>query len=137
MDCIYIEKSGVRKMDKATGRAVGGAMTRYAIDYSKCMFCGLCTEACPTECIKMGNVHDFSGYDRKSMIVEFTDLARQGHRTVQPYWMQNRKMADWVTQLKKEWQDRAEPAREHMKQALVQTEVSVKKSADDSPKTEG
>jgi NADH-quinone oxidoreductase subunit I len=38
VDCIYIEKTGPRKIDKESGVAKGGAMTRYAIDYSKCMF---------------------------------------------------------------------------------------------------
>ena len=52
IDCIYIEKSGPRKLDKASGVAKGGAMQRYAIDYAKCMFCGLCTEPCPTDCIQ-------------------------------------------------------------------------------------
>ena len=56
VDCIYIEKTGPRKIDKATGIAAGGLMTRYAIDYAKCMFCALCVDPCPTDCIHMGNL---------------------------------------------------------------------------------
>ena len=103
VDCIYIEKTGPRKIDKQTGVAAGGQMTRYAIDYSKCMFCALCVDPCPTDCIHMGNVHDLSGYDRESMIVEFTDLAKQGMQTPQPLWMQKENLPDWARQRKQEW----------------------------------
>ncbi len=79
VDCIYIEKTGPRKIDKETGVALGGAIVRYAIDYSKCMFCALCTEPCPTECIHMGNNHDLSGYDRESMVVVIDGHQRPEH----------------------------------------------------------
>ena len=48
VDCIYIDKTAPRKIDKTTGKAVGGELVRFAIDYSKCLFCALCTEPCPT-----------------------------------------------------------------------------------------
>ncbi|HUU83264.1 MAG TPA: NADH-quinone oxidoreductase subunit I [Phycisphaerae bacterium] len=104
VDCIYIEKTGPRKLDKATGLAMGGAMTRYAIDYSKCMFCALCTGPCPTDCIHMGNVHDMSAFDRGSMIVEFTELAMRGLQTPQPLWMQKDKLPEWAAQKKADWE---------------------------------
>ena len=103
VDCIYIEKTGPRKIDKATGIALGGAMTRYAIDYAKCMFCALCCDPCPTDCIHMGNLHDMSGYDRESMIVEFTELAKEGLQTPQPLWMQKDKLPAWAEARKREW----------------------------------
>ena len=109
VDCIYIEKSAPRKMDKATGKAVGGELLRYAIDYSKCMFCALCTEPCPSDCIHMGNIHDMSGYDRQSMIVEFTELAKQGLRTPVPIWMQKDRLPEWARITKQEWIGRARP----------------------------
>lgn len=103
VDCIYIEKTGPRKIDKNTGIATGGLMTRYAIDYAKCMFCALCVDPCPTECIHMGNLHDMSGFTREDMIVEFTDLAQQGLQTPQPLWMQKDELPAWAAQRKKEW----------------------------------
>ena len=103
VDCIYIEKSAPRKIDKKTGIAVGGAMTRYAIDYAKCMFCALCVDPCPTDCIHMGNVHDLSGYTREDMVVEFTDLAAKGLQTPQPLWMQKPEMAEWAKKTKESW----------------------------------
>lgn len=105
VDCIYIEKTGPRKIDKATGIAAGGLMTRYAIDYAKCMFCALCVDPCPTDCIHMGNLHDMSGYTREDMIVEFTELAKQGLQTPQPLWMQRENLPEWAEKRKAEWLD--------------------------------
>lgn len=127
VDCIYIEKTGPRKIDKESGVAMGGAMLRYAIDYSKCMFCALCTEPCPTECIHMGNIHDMSGYDRQSMIVEFTELAKQGLQTPMPVWMQKDRLPEWAEVRKNEWLERGKPLKEQMLQAL--TEQKAKKTA--------
>lgn len=107
VDCIYIEKSGPRKVDKAAGTVVGGAMLRYAVDYGKCLFCGLCCEPCPTQCLHLGNVHDMAAYDRESMIVEFTELAKQGLQTPQPLWMRRdalpRAFPGWAQQRREEW----------------------------------
>ena len=118
VDCIYIEKSGPRKIDKETGIAVGGAMLRYAIDYSKCMFCALCVPPCPTDCIHMGNLHDMSCYDRESMTVEFTDLAKEGLQTPQPLWLQKEKLPEWAAEVKQDWVRRGEPLKEEMIKAL-------------------
>jgi len=127
VDCIYIEKSAARKIDKATGVAVGGALQRYAIDYSKCMFCALCCDPCPTVCIHMGDNLDLSAYAREDMVIEFTELAKEGHQTPQPYWMQNGEMPDWAAAMKQRWEERAEPVREEMLKALEPSKPSAKK----------
>jgi NADH-quinone oxidoreductase subunit I len=91
VDCIYIDKTAPRKIDKATGKAIGGDLVRFAIDYSKCMFCALCTEPCPTQCIHMGKLHDLSCYSREDVVVEFTELDKQNLRTPIPLWMEKNK----------------------------------------------
>ena len=97
VDCIYIDKSAPRKIDKKTGKATGGDLVRFAIDYQKCMFCALCTEPCPTDCIHMGKNHDLSAYTRQEMIVEFSQIDQQGLRTPVPLWMQrNAGKIPWV-----------------------------------------
>lgn len=127
VDCIYIEKSGPRKIDKETGIARGGSLDRFAIDFSKCMFCALCVEPCPTECIHMGDVHDMSAYSRHDMIVEFTELAKQGLQTPQPLWMRRPELADWAAQTKRRWIERGEPLRDEMLKAMTVTEISKPK----------
>ncbi|MCC7146213.1 MAG: NADH-quinone oxidoreductase subunit I [Phycisphaeraceae bacterium] len=100
VDCIYIEKSAPRKIDKATGKAAGGELLRFAIDYQKCMFCALCTEPCPTACIHMGKNHDLSSFTRKDMIVEFTELDKKGQRTPLPLYMQKNLHIPWIAREK-------------------------------------
>lgn len=153
VDCIYIEKTGPRKIDKESGVAKGGAMTRYAIDYSKCMFCALCVPPCPTDCIHMGNLHDMSGYDRKSMVVEFTQLATDGLQTPRPLWMQQEKLPAWAADRKQEWIDSAGPKQQLMVEAMTEQKAppkpkpapkadkpaaeAPKPAEDDAPKKEG
>ena len=64
IDCIVIEA----EKDKAAG---GFVMTRFDIDMGKCMYCGLCSEPCPT-----GSIHhtpEFEGadYSLESMVRHF------------------------------------------------------------------
>jgi NADH-quinone oxidoreductase subunit I len=102
VDCIYIDKSGPRRIDKNTNTVdendpKNGKLIRFAIDYSKCLFCALCTEPCPTLCIHMGKLHDLSGYSRDDVVVEFAQLAKQGQRTPLPLWMErNKDSIGWV-----------------------------------------
>lgn len=134
VDCIYIEKTGPRKIDKATGLASGGAVTRFAIDYAKCMFCALCVDPCPTDCIHMGSVHDLSAYSREGMIVEFTELAAEGHQTPQPLWMQRERPPVWAAEARAKWEryEFSRDGREHderrhaMAQALIEREPPKK-----------
>lgn len=104
VDCIYIDKSGPRKIDKKTGIVESsdpknGQLLRFAIDYSKCLFCALCTEPCPTDCIHMGKLHDLSGYSRQDVVVEFAELDKRNLRTPLPIWMErNAERIPWVKQ---------------------------------------
>ena len=102
VDCIYIDKSGPRRIDKQTGTVnpadpKNGDLLRFAIDYSKCLFCALCTEPCPTDCIHMGKLHDLSSYRREDVVVEFTELDKVNQRTPIPLWMErNAGRIGWV-----------------------------------------
>jgi NADH-quinone oxidoreductase subunit I len=44
---------------------------RFDIDIAKCCYCGLCVYPCPTECIKMTDVYEFSEYERRGLIYNF------------------------------------------------------------------
>ncbi len=102
VDCIYIDKSAPRKIDKKTGVVdpadpKNGELLRFAIDYSKCLFCALCTEPCPTDCIHMGKLHDLSSYSREDVVVEFAELDKKNLRTPIPLWMErNAEKISWV-----------------------------------------
>jgi NADH-quinone oxidoreductase subunit I len=44
---------------------------RFDIDIAKCCYCGLCVPPCPTECIKMTDVYEFSEFDRQSLMYNY------------------------------------------------------------------
>lgn len=46
----------------------------FDIDIAKCCYCGLCVYPCPTECIKMTDVYEFSEYDRGNLNYNFATM---------------------------------------------------------------
>jgi len=51
-NCIYIEAAENTVRRDLRGRALRSV---YNIDYSRCIFCGYCVEACPTDAITHGH----------------------------------------------------------------------------------
>jgi NADH-quinone oxidoreductase subunit I len=47
---------------------------RFDIDIAKCCYCGLCVPPCPTECIKMTDVYEFSEFERERLIYRFATM---------------------------------------------------------------
>ena len=46
-------------------------VTKFEVDISKCIFCGLCTEGCPTGAIQMSHDYELSCYNRKDMVYQY------------------------------------------------------------------
>ena len=63
VDCFSIE---------AIGRGKDVLITRFDIDYSRCLFCDLCTIPCPNVAIWMSERFDLAGYSRENCTVHFT-----------------------------------------------------------------
>ena len=55
----------------STGQKKRLWVTQFDIDIAKCCYCGLCVYPCPTECIKMTDVYEFSEYDRHNLIYNY------------------------------------------------------------------
>ncbi|MEO8399965.1 MAG: 4Fe-4S dicluster domain-containing protein [Ignavibacteriaceae bacterium] len=49
-------------------------VTKFDIDMAKCCYCQLCVFPCPTECIYMTDVYEFSEFERKDFIYDFVTL---------------------------------------------------------------
>lgn len=52
-------------------------VTKFTIDFAKCCYCQLCVFPCPTECIYMTDVYEFSEYDRNNLIYNFATLTEE------------------------------------------------------------
>jgi NADH-quinone oxidoreductase subunit I len=49
----------------------------FDIDIAKCCYCGLCVPPCPTDCIVMTDVYEFSEFDRHNLIYNFSIMSPQ------------------------------------------------------------
>lgn len=52
-------------------------VTKFDIDIAKCCYCQLCVFPCPTECIYMTDVFEFSEYKRNNLIYNFSTLTSE------------------------------------------------------------
>jgi len=43
-------------------------LTTFTYDTSRCMFCGLCEDACPTDCLELTQDFELAGYGRNGLI---------------------------------------------------------------------
>lgn len=70
--CIYIEAA------ENTAEVRFSGAERYAkvynIDYSRCIFCGYCVEACPTDAIVHGHGFELADYHTSRLIMRKEDL---------------------------------------------------------------
>ncbi len=65
-NCIYIEAA---ENTDATRISAGERYAKvYNIDYSRCIFCGYCVEACPTDAITHGHGFELATYDINSLV---------------------------------------------------------------------
>ena len=78
VDCIEIETVKSIPTDDlgmtSTGQKKRLWVTKFDIDIAKCCYCGLCVPPCPTECIKMTDVYEFSEFDRHNLIYNYSAM---------------------------------------------------------------
>ncbi len=67
----------VERVDDPGARGV----TRYDMDLTKCCFCGLCAEQCPTNALRHTGQYELSFYTRDLMIFDKDEMVRAGDGT--------------------------------------------------------
>ena len=78
VNCIEIET--VKSLpDEDLGKTSNGKrkalwVTKFNIDIAKCCYCQLCVFPCPTECIYMTDVYEFSEFERENLVYDYSTL---------------------------------------------------------------
>ena len=78
VNCIEIETvKSIPGEDLGTtsnGKKKALWVTTFNIDFAKCCYCQLCVFPCPTECIYMTDVYEFSEFQRENLVFDFVTL---------------------------------------------------------------
>jgi NADH-quinone oxidoreductase subunit I len=78
VNCIKIDTAkgvpGDQLGTTSQGKKKSLWVTKFDIDIAKCCYCGLCTFPCPTECIRMTDVYEFSEFDRVNLIYNYATM---------------------------------------------------------------
>jgi NADH-quinone oxidoreductase subunit I len=81
VNCITIETvKGLPTEDlgkTSNGKRKALWVTKFDIDFAKCCYCQLCVFPCPTECIYMTDVYEFSELEREDLVFSFITLTPQ------------------------------------------------------------
>jgi NADH-quinone oxidoreductase subunit I len=65
-NCIYIEAAENTDANRISAGERYASV--YNIDYSRCIFCGYCVEACPTDAITHGHGFELAPYDINALV---------------------------------------------------------------------
>ncbi len=128
VNCIYLDtlKAVPGDIVGRTGVTSNGKkkalfVPTFTIDIAKCCYCQLCVFPCPTECIYMTDVFEFSEYKRENLIYEFTDMTPE--QIVE-------KKAKLVVYQKEQDEKKAAAAK-----AAAEKKAADEKAASEAPKT--
>jgi NADH-quinone oxidoreductase subunit I len=81
VSCIEIETvKGLPTDDigkTSNGKKKALWVTKFDIDFAKCCYCQLCVFPCPTECIYMTDVYEFSEFERNDLVYDFVTLTHE------------------------------------------------------------
>lgn len=81
VDCIDIETVKSVPGDDlgvtSNGKKKALWVTKFDIDIAKCCYCQLCVFPCPTDCIYMTDVYEFSEFERENLVYDFVTLTEE------------------------------------------------------------
>jgi NADH-quinone oxidoreductase subunit I len=82
--CIYIDSHKEEVVVPGAARArQRNVLDRFAIDFSLCMYCGICIEACPFDALYWSPEFEYAEYDIRDLLHE-SDRLREWMWTVPP-----------------------------------------------------
>lgn len=81
VNCISIDTVKALPTDDlgktSNGKKKALWVTKFDIDFAKCCYCQLCVFPCPTDCIQMTDVYEFSEYKRSNLKYNFSTLSKE------------------------------------------------------------
>jgi NADH-quinone oxidoreductase subunit I len=106
-------------------------VTKFDIDFAKCCYCELCVPPCPTDCIYMTDVYEFSEFERGNLLFDFVTLTQnERQEKIKNYEeFQIKKEAEKTAAAKKAAEEKAIALKE-------KTESKPEKPADDKKETD-
>ncbi|CAA9375550.1 MAG: NADH-ubiquinone oxidoreductase chain I [uncultured Propionibacteriaceae bacterium] len=77
--CITIDShtETVENLPAGARSRTENALDRFAIDWSLCMFCGICVEECPFDALEWSSGQALPGQTLTALTAEIADLTRQ------------------------------------------------------------
>ncbi len=118
VNCIEIETvKSIPGEDLGTtsnGKKKALWVTTFNIDFAKCCYCQLCVFPCPTDCIYMTDVYEFSEFSRENLIFDFATLLPEERIQKKKNFeeMQAKKEAEKIAAAKKAAEDKAAAQKE-------------------------
>lgn len=74
--CIHVDSHPVTEVPAHGGHPRTRAeLDRFAIDWSLCMYCGICVEVCPFDALVWAPDHDYAAPDTGALVHERARLA--------------------------------------------------------------
>ncbi len=131
VDCIEIETvkavPGEDLGKTSNGKKKALWVTKFDIDIAKCCYCQLCVFPCPTECIYMTDVYEFSEYERDNLIYDFVTLTPEEREE---------KKKNYEEFLAKKEAEKAEAARKKAEEAAKAKQEEKKEDKKEETKPE-
>ena len=109
-------------------------VTKFEIDIAKCCFCSLCVYPCPTECIQMTDVYEYTEFEREDLIYKFATLSPDEINTKQEMFdvFQKEKEEAKIAAAKV----KAEAKKKELEKKELEDKENAKPKTDDNPKNE-
>lgn len=109
-------------------------VTKFEIDIAKCCYCQLCVFPCPTECIVMTDVYEFSEFDRDDLNYSFASLTDTEVKEKKENFekFQAEKEAQKIAAAKAKAEALAKKAEEEKKEEMKTEDSKDSQSKDDS-----
>ncbi|MBI3944900.1 MAG: NADH-quinone oxidoreductase subunit I [Armatimonadetes bacterium] len=100
-ECIYVEGAETDAPEEARVSRYERYALVYVINAARCLYCGYCVEACPTDALAMTPQFELGEYQKRNCIYDKEDLVRNHRRWADQAgygieWCNPAKLEEWT-----------------------------------------